>query len=310
MEFTEYQKLALTTDQRRPTLSEITGAPEGDDHLVVPLLGLVGEVGTLHVEYKKRLRDGAAYNGFESRLEEELGDILWYVSNLASKFDLDLETIANANLTKVARRWDSTASPHPLPDEEFDESLQLPRNFQVVFVPRTSMGAEPPKVQCYWNGKEFGNELDDNAIDNDGYRYHDAFHLAYAAVLGWSPVARKFFGAKRVGDTDRVCDGGRAKAYEEAISAIVYTHAEKVDWFKASDQTVDYGVLKLVEQLTSELEEIKTVTPREWEKAILAGFQVWNQLVANEGGIAIGDLRSRTLEYRPLPSDWTPAKEL
>jgi NTP pyrophosphatase (non-canonical NTP hydrolase) len=310
MEFAEYQKRALTTDQQSLATNEDTGAPQGDDHLVVPLLGLVGEVGTLHVEYKKRLRDGASYNGFESRLEEELGDILWYVSNLASKFDLDLGTIANANLTKVARRWDNTVSPHALPDDEFEEALQLPRKFQVVFVPRASTGAAPPKVQCYWNGKEFGNELDDNAIDDDGYRYHDAFHLAYTAVLGWSPVARKFFGAKREGDTDRVCDGGRAKAYEEAISAVVYTHAEKVNWFKGSNQTVDYGVLKLVEQLTNELEEIKSVTPREWEKAILAGFQVWNQLVANEGGVAIGDLRARTLEYRPLPSGWSPSTEL
>ncbi|MGW7530630.1 hypothetical protein ACWGJ5_46485, partial [Streptomyces sp. NPDC054783] len=30
----------------------------------------------------------------------------------------------------------------------------------------------------------------------DDYRFHDAFHLAHAAVLGWSPVSRFLLGCK------------------------------------------------------------------------------------------------------------------
>jgi len=63
-----------------------------------------------------------------------------------------------------------------------------------------------------------GNVLGDNAHDDDGYGWHDAFHLAHMAVLGWSPVIRGLLGRTRKEDpaTDDVEDGGRAIAIEEA----------------------------------------------------------------------------------------------
>ena len=76
MDFNEYQRHSQETDQK----------PGGDDDaLIVPLLGLVGEAGTLQSEFKKRLRDGDAHARFTEQVAEELGDILWYVSNLAFK---------------------------------------------------------------------------------------------------------------------------------------------------------------------------------------------------------------------------------
>ena len=36
----------------------------------------------------------------------------------------------------------------------------------------------------------------------DDYRFHDAFHYAYAAILGWSPVTRALFRLKRKSETD------------------------------------------------------------------------------------------------------------
>ena len=62
---------------------------------LIPLLGLAGEAGQLLAEYKKRLRDGPGHVQFVDRVSEELGDILWYVANLASKYDLSLEAIAD-----------------------------------------------------------------------------------------------------------------------------------------------------------------------------------------------------------------------
>ncbi|WP_206540680.1 MazG nucleotide pyrophosphohydrolase domain-containing protein [Xanthomonas hortorum] len=38
-------------------------------------------------------------------MAEELGDLLWYVGNVAAKFDLKLEDIAQANLKKTRDRW-------------------------------------------------------------------------------------------------------------------------------------------------------------------------------------------------------------
>ena len=73
------------------------------------------------------------------------------------------------------------------------------------------------------DGAPLGNELTDNAYENDGYRYHDVFHLAYAAVLGWSPVIRKLMDRKRKSDPqiDRIEDGGRATALSTWAECVV-----------------------------------------------------------------------------------------
>ena len=69
------------------------------------MLGLAGETGQLLSEYKKHLRDGEAHRLFMDRVGEELGDLLWYIANVASKFDLDLGQIAQQNLDKVHARF-------------------------------------------------------------------------------------------------------------------------------------------------------------------------------------------------------------
>src|SRR6266705_6134284 len=96
MDFREYQKKALQTD---------VIPKAGDTPIVVPLLGLSGEVGELVSEYKKQLRDREANLQFKQRVAEELGDIVWYLSNVASKFSLDLNTVAESNLRKCGDRW-------------------------------------------------------------------------------------------------------------------------------------------------------------------------------------------------------------
>src|SRR5271169_2976691 len=101
MDMKKYQSEALRTD-RVPKTSE-----DDENSLIVPLLGLAGETGQLLSEYKKHLRDGPAYLLFKERVAEELGDLLWYVSNVASKYNLGLGDIARSNLEKVRGRWGS-----------------------------------------------------------------------------------------------------------------------------------------------------------------------------------------------------------
>jgi NTP pyrophosphatase (non-canonical NTP hydrolase) len=98
MDMKKYQREALRTD-RVPKTSE-----DDENSLIVPMLGLAGETGQLLSEYKKHLRDGDAYKLFKERVGEELGDLLWYVANVASKFGLDLDQIAADNLRKVGAR--------------------------------------------------------------------------------------------------------------------------------------------------------------------------------------------------------------
>jgi len=73
----EYQRAAADTDQYSPT------DPEGT---MVALLGLAGEAGSLLTLYKKYLRDGDAYQIMDARVQEEVGDILWYLARLSSRF--------------------------------------------------------------------------------------------------------------------------------------------------------------------------------------------------------------------------------
>ena len=80
----EYQEKAKATDQR---------APDDEQGLVIALLGLVGEAGSLLTEYKKRLRDGEAHQGFFAQVGEELGDLLWYLATIATRCGLTLEDI-------------------------------------------------------------------------------------------------------------------------------------------------------------------------------------------------------------------------
>src|SRR3954470_20896764 len=112
MELNEYQRLANTTDQRPRPEGEGQDA-QVEAALVFPLMGLASEVGSLLTQYKKRIRDGDAHELFGERVAEELGDIMWYVANLASKIGLDLEGVAALNLKRVTERWPAAGAPVP-----------------------------------------------------------------------------------------------------------------------------------------------------------------------------------------------------
>ena len=123
MEFAEYQHRALETDQ--------TGHNGADAAQLVPLLGLAGEAGQLLSEYKKRLRDGPSHVRFVDRVHEELGDILWYVSNVASKYGLDLNEIAASNLSKTRARFGEDGGVELGTSE--DEGESFPDRFTLAF---------------------------------------------------------------------------------------------------------------------------------------------------------------------------------
>lgn len=96
MRFSEYQ-----------TLSRATAVyPNAGDNIVYPALGLCGEAGETAEKVKKAIRDDGGTLTEERReaLAAELGDVLWYVAQLATEAGLDLEAIAESNLDKLASR--------------------------------------------------------------------------------------------------------------------------------------------------------------------------------------------------------------
>lgn len=88
-----YAQQALTTDKRSDAAS-----------LDFPLLGLFGETGSLLSEVKKKQRDQASYRGYAGAVVEELGDVLWYLTVLASRAGIALDQIA-ADAGKGHAEW-------------------------------------------------------------------------------------------------------------------------------------------------------------------------------------------------------------
>ncbi len=77
------------------------------DHAIVyPTLGLVNEAGELAGKVKKIFRDKQGQISEEERqaLKGELGDVLWYLTQICTELDLTLEEVAEANIEKLFSR--------------------------------------------------------------------------------------------------------------------------------------------------------------------------------------------------------------
>lgn len=302
MDFAEYQQRARLTDQN-PKTGDTSGDSVRDPHRhdVIPLLGLVGEVGGLLGEYKKLLRDGATHRKFRDEVAEELGDVLWYLANVATKFDLSLADIAAENLAKVEDRWRDPGKKRRLYDEDSPASQQLPRAFEYAFEDRVGEGGTKLVLVDRATGRPTGDPLTDNAYEDDGYRFHDVLHLAFAACLGWSPVLRKLLRKRKQiehrapREVDEVEDGGRAQVVEEAIVAASYVYAANHEYLAGVD-SVDWQLLRHIKQLTGHV-EVRNRTVKEWNDTLLRGFAVWRELRVHGGGVVRGDLTAGTLEF-------------
>lgn len=96
MTFEEYQKLSRKT----------AIYPNKDKNFIYPTLGLCGEAGEVAEKIKKVLRDSDGILGEEKKeeLKKELGDVLWYLSQIATELDLSFEEIAYFNIEKLNSR--------------------------------------------------------------------------------------------------------------------------------------------------------------------------------------------------------------
>ena len=96
MDFNEYQKLANKTAHY----------PKIGAQFVYPAIGLSGEVGEFMNKIKKVFRDdeGKLTHSRKEELVGELGDVLWYVAQIATDLDLDLSDVAEGNISKLKSR--------------------------------------------------------------------------------------------------------------------------------------------------------------------------------------------------------------
>lgn len=96
MNFKEYQEKARST----------AIYPDKGYNYVYPVLGLTGEAGEVAEKVKKIIRDQGGLLTIKNKEDvcKELGDVLWYVANVAAEFKLTLDEIAEANIAKLFSR--------------------------------------------------------------------------------------------------------------------------------------------------------------------------------------------------------------
>ena len=97
MTFEEYQKFTKSTASY-PT--------ENGLNLMYTTLGLAGEAGEVTDKMKKVIRDKGGVINEETKYElaKELGDALWYISQLSAELNLTLDEVAEANIKKLKSR--------------------------------------------------------------------------------------------------------------------------------------------------------------------------------------------------------------
>lgn len=235
-----------------------------------------------------------------------LGEITWHVAAIASLYHVTLGEIVSINSEKVSFRMERGV-PSPLHDEGRPPHQQFPRAFEIAFI-RIGRG----KCRMYFDGRRLGDDLTDNAYNDDGYRFHDVLHLAFIAHLGWSPVVRGFMKRKRP-DVDEVEDGGRAKVVEELVIKAIHSEGERQvkDRTRCSVKgpaklftersTIPFGLLKTLRTWVTGLEVEKNAY-WEWEDAICDGSEIFFQLRQRGRGTVHVNLDARQITFEPTVS--------
>jgi len=295
MHFHDYQKLAY-----------LTARTDGDVLMKVCLAVLWQLSAEMMRHYLTPIERELNQTIPDRPLNDILGEVAWHLSALASVVNLDLDEVAEANVRKVGfrrNRGDQT----PLHDAGEPERQRFPRRFDVVFL---TVG--PGLSRMYWGGRRLGDDLTDNAHDDDGYRFHDVMHLANVAKLGWSPVLRKMMRRKRRDrrETDEVEDGARAQIVEELIVKAIHAEGERLarvrhpgvadaDLRLFEDRSdISFRFLQTLRNYADGL-EVANNRYWEWEDAIFVGSALYDQLKRQCQGTVTVDLEARTIKYIP-----------
>lgn len=227
------------------------------------------------------------------------GQLLGSLALVSACFELKLEAIAGQNLLKIYDRWPPKKRYFAI-DIGGKDFEQFPSQMEVEFIQR-KIGNRLVVIQRI-KGLNIGDPLTDNSRRADGYRFHDIFHLSYAAHLGWSPVIRALLKLKRKSDPqlDENEDGARAIILEEGIATWIFNHAkgnERKLYAGMTPGRLDYSLLKQVRSMVDGL-TVADCPLWQWENAILDGFRVFRELYHHKGGTVIVNLKKHTLTFK------------
>lgn len=99
MTFADFQAAALRTSQAEPHR----------ERLMVQALGLAGEAAEVGQIVKKWAWHGKPLD--VEKIKDELSDCLWYLADLASAINLNLDDIARHNVDKLLARYPQGFTP-------------------------------------------------------------------------------------------------------------------------------------------------------------------------------------------------------
>ncbi len=259
------------------------------------LLAMAGQIGLLVNEYQSGvLKDKA-------RLLDRLTQVMQQLIEAANDAGVTLEIAAIKNLHKIFDRWPRERNYPPAFDADMDIEEQLPRRLTIDVFERTVR----KNVYVYQksSGVFVGDRLTDNALEPDDYRFHDVFHYAHVAVLGWSPVVRALLRLKRKSDPklDEAEDGARAILIEEGVTSWIFGHAQKLDFFEGvKTGGLPLDMLKHVRDFVGGYEADRCPLWL-WEEAILQGYQAFRFLQKHRRGRIQIDFSNRRLRAKELP---------
>ena len=103
MGFDEYQKKAAKYDLFDDSSVDNLAEPAFGEKV----LGLVGEAGETADKVKKIIRDkkGLATDEDKDAIKKEMGDVLWYLANIAKYLGFSLSDVAETNINKLESRY-------------------------------------------------------------------------------------------------------------------------------------------------------------------------------------------------------------
>lgn len=259
------------------------------------LLALAGEVGMLVNDFRPGV------GGRPADLRNRLVATMRRLIQAANDAGVTLDGAAFKNLHKIYDRWPQHRI-YPAPfDAEMVPEEQLPRRMTIDVYERTVR--KQTYVYQRSNGVFVGDRLTDNAAEQDDYRFHDVFHYAYVAVLGWSPVIRSLLRLKRKSapKIDEVEDGARATLIEEGVTTWLFGQAQQLDFFAGVKRGgLPLDMLKHVRQFVEGYESAQCPLWL-WEDAILQGYDAFRFLQKNRRGRVSIDFPNHRLRTKELP---------
>lgn len=245
--------------------------------------------------------EGGSYDADKHAITAQLQTICELLIVASNEAGVTLEKAALMSLDKSADRWPKERKIPALFDDGFPEEEQLPKFLSIDIYEREAKNGKHYVLQrC--NDIFIGDRLTDNIMSPDDYRFHDAFHYAYAAVLGWSPVTRALMRRKRKSDSrvDEGQDGARATLIEEGVATYIFGVAKEFDFFAGQKPgDLSFTFLKNVRQFVRGY-EVDQSPLWLWEEAILQGNRAFRFLREHRRGTLKVDLIKRSMIVEEL----------